>query len=88
MILIEPGCELPDKDEWVLVYEDDTIDQQQVFISRLLNQKIRQRVTPAKLLYVCSEGWPVWYLCYAGASHLRHTRNETYWAPIPDKCDL
>lgn len=80
---IEDG--LPEKDVWVQVYEDDTIDPQQVFISTIVGSEIRSRVTPAKLLWIDPEGWPDWYLCYIGGGPVRHVRNVTHWRHMSSK---
>jgi hypothetical protein len=73
---------LPEKDQWVQVLEDDTIDTYQVFICSIAKTKIRYRSTPAKLFAVDSENYPIWYLCHVGSSRIEHVRNVTHWKPM------
>lgn len=81
---------LPELDVWVQVYEDDDDNPQDAFIGKMLDgmypstEHFRQRVVPAKLEYIDSEGYARWFLCYVGASSLRHTRNVTHWKPMSD----
>lgn len=72
---------LPDVDVWVQVYEDDSSNPQDKFIANILNS-FRQRVTPAKLLYIDDEGYPTWYLTYCGSRPIEHVRNVTKWKPL------
>ena len=79
---VKVSDKLPEKDKWVLVFEDDTDNQQDAFIGKITGS-FRQRVTPAKLLYIDQEGYADWYLCRIGGGPLRHTRNVTHWMPLP-----
>lgn len=67
---------LPKPDVWVQVFEDD--NQDNLFLEK------RQRVTPAKLLFIDAEGYPEWYLGYVGGSPCRHVRNVTHWRPMSE----
>jgi hypothetical protein len=73
---------LPDKGVWVQVFEDDNDSPQDAYIGGGMCKSLRQRVTPAKLLSVDSEGYANWYLCYVGGGPVRHVRNVTHWAPM------
>lgn len=77
------GVRLPEKDVWVQVFEDDNDNPQNAAWGRLRGT-LRQRVTPAKLLHVDSEGYGEWYLCYVGGSHVSHVRNVTHWRPMSE----
>lgn len=74
---------LPAKDEWVQVFEDDNDNPQDAYIMHMC-KSFRQRVTPAKLLSVDSEGYANWYLCYVGGGPVKHVRNVTHWRPLAD----
>lgn len=76
---VSVGVRLPEKNAWVLVFEDD--NPQDALVDRISN--FRQRVTPARLLSIDSEGYGDWYLCYVGGGPLRHVRNVTHWMPLP-----
>lgn len=78
---VDVSKSLPEKDVWVLVYEDDNDNPQDRILGHML-KTFRQRVTPAKLLSIDSEGYADWYLCYVGGSHLSITRNVTHWKPL------
>lgn len=80
---IPVSVSLPERDAWVLVFEDDNDNPQDAAIGRMLNS-FRQKVTPAKLLSIDSEGYGDWYLCYVGGGPVRHTRNVTHWMPLPE----
>lgn len=73
---------LPKVDEWVLVFEDDTENPQDVFINSMFN-KINWRVTPARLRFIDNLGYPEWYLCYVGGGPAGQYRNVTHWMPMP-----
>ena len=74
---------LPDKDVWVQVFEDDNDNPQDAFIGGL-TKTFRQRVTPAKLLSIDSEGYADWYLCFVGSGPAKHVRNVTHWQPMAE----
>ena len=74
---------LPEKDMWVQVYEDDNDNQHDAFIGGL-TKTFRQRVTPAKLLSIDSEGYADWYLCFVGGGPAKHVRNVTHWQPMAE----
>jgi len=85
---ISVQAHLPLADEWVQVYEDDDDNPQEAFIGKLYHGKVRKRVTPARLLNVDREGYPIWYLCYVGGGPVCHVRNVTYWRPLSAPPDL
>lgn len=79
-----PVCEsLPEKNQWVQVFEDDNANPKEAFIRGLTNT-FRQRVTPAKLLSIDSEGYADWYLCFVGGGPAKHVRNVTHWQPMAE----
>lgn len=78
---------LPAKDKWVQVFEDDNDNPQDAYIGHMC-KSFRQRVTPAKLLSVDSEGYADWYLCWIGASPCMHVRNVTHWRPMAEAPNL
>ena len=73
---------MPEKNVWVQVYEDDTIDEQDAFINKLRERPL-QRVTPAMLYFTDEENQAHWYLCYIGGPY-EHVRNVTHWKPLSD----
>lgn len=83
-IKIEPGCQLPEPDQWVLVFEDDRDSAQDFYIQKFLGNEPRKRVSPAKLLEIDREGWPCFYLCYIGGPVTSIYRNITHWRYLPE----
>lgn len=55
-IKIKPGCELPKKDEWVQVYDDESTNPQDTFWANLFKRPLKRSVVPARLLHIDEEG--------------------------------
>jgi len=75
---------LPEINQWVIVFEDDTESLQTKFINSMVNPPCdNYRVKPAKMRSIDSEGYPDWYLCYVGGGPAGTYRNVTHWQPMP-----
>lgn len=72
---------LPANNQWVLVFEDDNDNPIDAYHRRFAGTFF-QRVQPARLKSVDSEGYANWYLCVIGGSHVCHVRNVTHWKAI------
>jgi len=73
---------LPERDVFVIVFEDDNDNPQDAFIGRM-NNSLRRRTSVAKLLSVDTEGFADWFLCMVGGGPLKIHRNVTHWQPLP-----
>lgn len=75
--------QLPEKDEWVLVFENDHDNPQDEFINNILGNRKHTRVRPAKVNYIDSEGYAAWYCVTIGGGPAGNYRNVTHWMPLP-----